>query len=165
MLNYCTGIKIRAERAAGRMLRETLKEGNPNCRTTPTVTLASLGISRDQSSEWQKMAGMPDEPFERWMAEAEGMGEKITMAGLKEAIKQTRRIEKEHVERRKNRNEPVGFEVLRKLAIKMLNIGLRELKEANHSALDAAKTGAYCRLQEDESRAKFSECSTIHCRD
>jgi hypothetical protein len=54
-----------------------------------------------------------------------------------------------HAEKRKNRNEPIDdFEEVRKVAIKMLNIGMREMKktEANHSLLDSAKTWAQCKL-------------------
>src|SRR5882724_7618349 len=93
MLNYCTEIKIRAERAAGKMLREKVKAGKPNSRGTPRIKLEDLGISFDQSSEWQKIAGMPDDYFETWIQKAKGMGEKITMAGLKETIKQSRQAE------------------------------------------------------------------------
>jgi hypothetical protein len=56
---------------------------------------------------------------------------------------------KPHAEKRKNRNEPVDdFEEVRAVAIKMLNIGLREMRktEANHSLLDSAKTWALCKL-------------------
>ena len=56
---------------------------------------------------------------------------------------------KPHAEKRKNRNEPIDdFKEVRKVAIKMLNIGMREMKktEANHSLLDSAKTWAQCKL-------------------
>jgi hypothetical protein len=56
-------------------------------------------------------------------------------------------------ERRKNRNEPVDdFEEIRACAIKMLNVGLQEMRktEANHSLLDSAKTWATNRLKQRE---------------
>jgi len=57
------------------------------------------------------------------------------------------------VEKRKNRYEPVDdFGEVRLAAIKMLNIGHREMKktEPNHSLLHSAKTWAKCRLEEKE---------------
>jgi hypothetical protein len=60
---------------------------------------------------------------------------------------------KPHAEKRKNRNEPVDdFEEVRAVAIKMLNLGLREMKktEANYSLLDSAKTWALYKLEVKE---------------
>lgn len=57
------------------------------------------------------------------------------------------------IEKRTNRSEPPDdFEVLRKLAKKMLNIGFKTLKETNidPSHLSAAKTWANCRIEEKE---------------
>lgn len=61
-----------------------------------------------------------------------------------------------HAEKRKNRNEAVDdFEEVRAVAIKMLNVGLREMRktEANHSLLDSAKTWALYRLTDESGTA------------
>ncbi len=70
-------IRLRAERKAGRLLRdmEKAKAGRPSKnRSNDTTnfdkpkTLEELGISRDQSSKWQKLAGVPEEEFEAALA-------------------------------------------------------------------------------------------------
>ncbi len=71
----------------------------------------------------------------------------VSMAEAKAATQPA----KPHAEKRKNRNEPVDdFEEVRAVALRMLNIGLREMRktEPNHSLLDSAKTWALCRLAE-----------------
>lgn len=55
-------IRLRAERRAGKLLEEMpkAKGGNPNLPTgskkEPVDTLADLGITKKQSSEWQKLS-------------------------------------------------------------------------------------------------------------
>ena len=68
-------IRIRAERKAGILLRArekakgTLKRGKDLPRsdgtTTGPETLGDLGISKDQSANWQKMSEIDEEAFER----------------------------------------------------------------------------------------------------
>jgi hypothetical protein len=73
----CCEIRLRAERKAGELLRDMEKAkgatGNPGGRGAPIVrsqsttaqpTLAELGISRDQSSKWQRLADVPEAEFE-----------------------------------------------------------------------------------------------------
>jgi hypothetical protein len=70
-------IRLRASVRAGALIAEGQKNGSiatskdggrPNVSTTPTLfqakgkpktTLSELGISRDQSSQWQQLAGIP----------------------------------------------------------------------------------------------------------
>lgn len=63
-------IRLRAERRAGQLLveREKAKGGRPT--ETPNtmaevLPLADLGISHKQSSDWQKLAAVPPDLFER----------------------------------------------------------------------------------------------------
>lgn len=71
-------IRLRAERKGGRLLaeREKAKGGQPYQSDRPTgsyttQTLSDLGISKQQSSDWQKLAAIPDEDFEVALATAE----------------------------------------------------------------------------------------------
>jgi hypothetical protein len=73
-------IRIRAERRAGELLQEMKKRGerdpgNGGDRKSPSTattviqsnkpsTLQDIGITRDQSSQWQKLAEIPLEEFE-----------------------------------------------------------------------------------------------------
>lgn len=65
-------IRLRAERRAGQLLRETEKaKGGRPTETGNTVlpvsdrsTLDDLGVSKKQSSDWQKLATVPDNDFE-----------------------------------------------------------------------------------------------------
>jgi hypothetical protein len=68
-LHDATEIKVRAERKAGQLLDDTKKNkqrqsGHGDQKSgsqNATPTLAELGVSKDQSSRWQKLASMPEE--------------------------------------------------------------------------------------------------------
>jgi phage N-6-adenine-methyltransferase len=72
VVNAATEIKIRAERRAGEFLKNMhkntgqLKRGPqlPQSTGTTTATLAEMGITKDQSSKWQRLASIPEEQFE-----------------------------------------------------------------------------------------------------
>ena len=58
-----------AERKAGELLKETVKSGNPTgtnqyeekSNDTTIPKLKDIGITRDQSSNWQRIANIPEE--------------------------------------------------------------------------------------------------------
>jgi hypothetical protein len=56
-------IRMRAERKMGQLLDDELKDGRPE-KVSPRSTLSDLGITRDQSSQWQRLGRMTDEEFE-----------------------------------------------------------------------------------------------------
>jgi hypothetical protein len=76
----CITIRLRAERRMGELLKETKQTGEratgrdagpgrgkkekASGGTTPLTTLSSLGLSRDQSSRYQKLAEVPAKEFE-----------------------------------------------------------------------------------------------------
>ena len=64
------------------MLKETpkAKGDNPNLsyRSTGCETLIDMGISRDQSSKWQKIANITEEKFEDFIA----VSEELSTAGV-----------------------------------------------------------------------------------
>lgn len=111
MQNMIAEIKIRAERKAGELLKEqekndggewTHKKHLSNDTTSAILeqpkTLKEIGISRDQSSTWQKIADIPEETFEKHITETKEAKEELTTAStLRLADKQIRqeRDEKE----------------------------------------------------------------------
>jgi hypothetical protein len=74
----CAKIRIRAERRAGALLREMGKSGErakqggtgrnqsqKSHRSTSAPTLSDHRITKDQSSDWQKLATIPEKQFEK----------------------------------------------------------------------------------------------------
>jgi N6-adenosine-specific RNA methylase IME4 len=77
LINKANEIKLRAERRAGQMLIEAADSGEraigrPNKVSLETTlipaTLEEIGITRDQSSKWQKLAAIPETEFEASIA-------------------------------------------------------------------------------------------------
>jgi len=65
-------IRLRAERKTGQLLAQmpkangVLKRGTklPRCPEDTAGTLADLGISKKQSSQWQRLGAMPQRDFD-----------------------------------------------------------------------------------------------------
>lgn len=81
-------VRLRAERKAGELLREQekAKAGPPiRNRSVDTTdyrgapTLRDLGISKQQSSDWQRLAAVPQEQFDEALADPD---RKPTTAGI-----------------------------------------------------------------------------------
>ena len=82
MVRWATEIKIRAELRVGQLLIEAKKTGQRQTpggdrksssslhEDDPVPTLADLGISHDQSSQWQGLARLDERIFERRLARA-----------------------------------------------------------------------------------------------
>lgn len=68
LVEWATEIKVRAERRAGEMLAEMATNGQRARQggdrrgesKSDAATLKDLGVSRDQSSRWQKLAATPN---------------------------------------------------------------------------------------------------------
>src|SRR5262252_4932652 len=65
-------IRMRAERRAGEMLRAMKQSGERHGKgqskvMSETPTLQRLHISRDQSSQWQKLSAVPEKKFETYL--------------------------------------------------------------------------------------------------
>lgn len=85
LVEWATEIKVRAERRAGEMLAEMgVRAGNPQLSKATTIapTLANLGISRDQSSRWQKLAAVPEDQFEKAVEAAKQVAGEVTTAAM-----------------------------------------------------------------------------------
>lgn len=95
--NQAAEIRIRAERRAGELLvdmrisgeRQAKERGRPKKVSSPT-TLPKLGITRDQSSKWQRFARLIDDAtFEKALNQAKEREGELTTAGLLRAIRET----------------------------------------------------------------------------
>lgn len=79
-------IRLRAERKVGQLLKEMAKSGERSSQggdrksksPDATLKLADLGVSKGQSSRWQRLADLPPSEFEKAIAAAD----KPTTSGL-----------------------------------------------------------------------------------
>lgn len=80
--NYAAEIKIRAERKLGALLAEMPKHPPGPDRSDDVIDLppklADLGISKNQSSQWQQIASIPEPEFERHIAVAKAEERPLT---------------------------------------------------------------------------------------
>ena len=88
MQNYCAEIKIRAERKAGEMLANMEKHPGAATRSHDVTAprLADVGISKMQSSRWQSIASIPEDVFEREIAETKANEGELTSAALRTSL-------------------------------------------------------------------------------
>ena len=95
LVQWATEIKVRAERRAGQMLAEMPKATGakgigpiavPSCDRNQT-TLADIGITKNDSSRWQKLAAVSDEQFEHAVAAAKEVAGEVTTAAMLRAAK------------------------------------------------------------------------------
>ncbi len=90
LIQWATEIKVRAERRCGEMLATSKSNGerDPGGRgprvesngATQPPTLSDLGLTRDQSSRFQKLAAMPEEHFEAAVETAKSVAGEVTTA-------------------------------------------------------------------------------------
>lgn len=84
--NHGAEIRLRAERKGGEMLVSSAETGErvmgrPE-KVSDAPTLSDLGITREQSSDWQAVAAIPEPEFEAAIADAKVNGERITTNGM-----------------------------------------------------------------------------------
>ena len=82
LVEWATEIKVRAERRAGQMLAEMELPKHRPAEVSKTTTLSDMGISRDQSSRWQKLAAVPEDKFEQAVAAAKEVAGEVTTAAM-----------------------------------------------------------------------------------
>lgn len=94
--NKAAEIRLFAERRAGELLvnmkatgqRQAKERGRPSKASSPT-TLPKLGITRDQSSKWQRLAKMIDDAtFEKALIQAKDKYGELTTAAVLREIKE-----------------------------------------------------------------------------
>jgi N6-adenosine-specific RNA methylase IME4 len=89
MQNMIAEIKIRAERKVGELLKEQGRgqgERDKKIETSDNVglkpKLEEIGISYHQSADWQKIADIPEETFERHIVKTKEANEELTTASM-----------------------------------------------------------------------------------
>ncbi len=101
MIEWVTEIKVRAERRAGELLAEMPKspgtKGQLQGKSSgghivvppeeSARTLADLGISKNESSRWQKLAAVPADKFEQAVSAAKAIAGEVTTAAMLRAAK------------------------------------------------------------------------------
>lgn len=94
MIQWATEIKVRAERRCGELLRSNVAtpvergqqgakvrwDGKSEDATSHSLTLAEMGLTKDQSSRYQSLAGMSEEHFETAVATAKDTAGQVTTA-------------------------------------------------------------------------------------
>lgn len=101
LIEWATEIKVRAERKAGQMLAEMDKNrgamgsgSNQHEVRSLDVTapkLDDLGISKNQSSRWQKLAAIPEDQFEQAITAAKEVAGEVTTAAMLRIEKEIRK--------------------------------------------------------------------------
>jgi len=84
------------QRRAGEMLAGMEKNKGAATRSTDSTaspTLSEIGINKNESSTWQKIATIPDEEFEQKIAILKKNPEKVTTKSLVAKIKKEERLE------------------------------------------------------------------------
>jgi hypothetical protein len=81
MQNWMVEIKLRAERRAGELLAEGFEHGTiagqgPN--STNVSTISDFGISKNESSAWQRLAAVPEAVFEEAIVTAKAGNSELT---------------------------------------------------------------------------------------
>jgi hypothetical protein len=106
---HAAEIKLRIERRIGELLAETVRAGNPQLSHHATIGNGRLpkGVSRDQSSRWQCIAGLPEDTFEAEIAAGRRRGDLSTNALLKVAKREERRRQNEDARRRMADSAPI----------------------------------------------------------
>ena len=155
LIKWATEIKVRAERRAGQMLAEMPKATGakgvgpiavPSCDRNQPPTLAEIGITKNDSSRWQKLAAVSDEQFEAAVAAAKNVAGEVTTAAMMRAAKPAdeQRAPKDRKPKPAMVSEERAAEILAE------NAELREQMET--VARDAQET-----LADNESMAKIFE--------
>lgn len=86
--NRFAEVRIRTQRKVGTILKKTIKAGNPQLSSGSNIgTLYDFGITRDHSSQYQKIATLPKWAFEHYLV---ATASPSTAAAVKSADKYIR---------------------------------------------------------------------------
>lgn len=111
--NMLAEIELRAIRRAGKLLIE-MKEngereghgGNRKSNSSKTsLKLSDVGITYDQSSDWQAVAELPEDDFEQDIATAKAKKEELTIKHTTQKAKRAKKERKRQERREENRQK------------------------------------------------------------
>lgn len=117
-------VKLRSERKGGAFLAKMPK--NPGGKST-VATLAMVGITDHESSRWQQMAKIPEERFERVLADSRKRTQKAVLQVAKE------------LEQELNHPSIIPISIPKDLKIRIENIDFTEA-EVRHNSVDMILT-------------------------
>lgn len=82
--NRAAELRLRAERKAGTFLAGLkLRGGDRKSKgQRASLKLEDLGVTRDQSKRWQRLASVPDGEFSSYLDVSRSQGQEVTAAGL-----------------------------------------------------------------------------------
>ncbi len=154
MHNEAAEFKLRAERRAGEMLAAAAQPGRKATKWyhDGTFKLGDLGISKNQSSRWQREAAVPEPDFEAYLREARETHREVTSAELLRRAGVRRVVRPRTVQaRRAGDTYRVELLPLKPPATRRSgNAGLKELvtEIKNHRALLASILLPYCQHEQ-----------------
>jgi N6-adenosine-specific RNA methylase IME4 len=82
VINRATAIKLYAERKAGEILAGMEKAKNRHSSGSGVTPLGELGISKTQSSRWQRIAKVPEPVFEDYIASADVLDRELSTSAV-----------------------------------------------------------------------------------
>lgn len=87
--NECAELRLWSERKAGELLDETVRDPQNGRRpeVSRDATLPELGISRSQSSRWQRLAAVGERDFAAHLTTERECGRELTTAGVLRTFK------------------------------------------------------------------------------
>ena len=106
LIDHATDIRMRAEIKAGELLAEMAerkerktRSGDKRAKSQPATSLADLGVSKSQSSRWQKLAAMPAKEQEAKISRAKKIAHAVTEGDRK--VLQAAKAEDQEKKRRR----------------------------------------------------------------
>lgn len=147
-------VHIRTQRRAGEILLSLVKNigGRPpqGARRSKPATLRDLGIERHESHRWQRLAGLPEEELDRYVAEYRRRRKELTTAG---ALAHATSVLRQRRSAGANSEEPLAGRVLARY--RGLKSQLRALSRVDESA--AIVAGAVAADRRVEELAEIDE--------
>ncbi len=99
--NKAAEIHVRAQRKAGELLACMQRQGagrpvDNGSSVEPFPKLADMGITKQDSHRWQRLASLPDDAFEEHLRDTRDAGREITTAGLLSRERDLANAERNH---------------------------------------------------------------------